>query len=134
MLSDSISWKKLFSFGLKRKYFAFHLVTLVPLYTLVPAATLVPFFNFLFFWVTVLNKLIVKHHLAVQAMGHILSLSCKKSSTSRCSVKIFLISTGYFTLFQAPPHDFYERLKMLNFCLYGHLFVFLFAQPYSYIE
>ena len=30
----------------------------------------------------------------------------------------------------APPHDFSEWLKILNFCLYSHLFVFLFAQPY----
>ena len=39
-----------------------------------------------------------------------------------------------FVVVTLPPHDFSEWLKMLNFCLYSHLFVFLFAQPYPYLE
>jgi len=37
-----------------------------------------------------------------------------------------------FVFVTLPPHDFSEMV--LNFCLYGHFFIFLSAQPYSYIE
>ena len=49
-----------------------------------------------------------------------------------CCVCLFVVC--FFVVVTLPLHDFSERFKILIFCFYGHLFVFLFAQPYSFIE